>query len=81
VAKDPNTIKFKVFTSLLLEEVPIEGELFARVPQIRMEDWDLNDREKLMHLDPNKYLKVMYYEESDVTSVEPMKWVASIQHA
>jgi len=46
VTRDLAAIKFKVFTPLLLEEVPIEGDLFARVPQLLMEGWDLNDRRK-----------------------------------
>jgi len=46
VAKDLDTIKFNVFEMLLLEEVPIEGELLAKVPHLHMEYWDLNDLEK-----------------------------------
>lgn len=46
VAKDPDSIKFKVFAPLLLEEVPIKGDLLARVPQLCMEYLDLSDREE-----------------------------------
>jgi len=44
VKKDLNPIKYEVFTLPLLEDVPIEGELLAWVLQLKMEDWDLNDR-------------------------------------
>jgi len=53
VTKDPDSIKYKIFTPMLLEEVPIEGELLAKVPHLCMEDWDLNDRNKYPQFDPN----------------------------
>ncbi len=81
VAKDPDSIKFKVFTPLMPKEVPIEAKLLASVTQLYMEDWDLSDREKFPLLDPNKYLKAVYYEEVGFTRLEPMKCVAGIEHA
>ena len=46
VTKDLDSLKFKVFTPLLLKEVPIKGELLARVPFLKMEDWDLGNHVK-----------------------------------
>jgi len=46
VTKDPDSSKYKVFMPLLLEEVPIEGNLLARVPFLKMEDWDLGNHAK-----------------------------------
>lgn len=79
VTKNPNSIKYKVFSPLLLEEVPIEGELLARVPHLCMEDWYLNYCNKYPQFEPNKYLQSIYYEEAGVIRVEPMKWVVGIQ--
>jgi len=80
VTKDLDSIKYKIFTPLLLEEVPIEGKLLAKAPNLCMEDWDLNDRNKYPQFEPIKCLQYVYYEEVGVTRVEPMKWVVRIQH-
>lgn len=80
VTRDLDSIKFKVFTPLLHEEVPSEGELLAQVPYLKMEDWDLGDHDKFPQLEPKKYLKAVYYEELGLTRLEPMKWVAGIEH-
>lgn len=52
VIRDLDFIKFKVFTPFLPNEVLVEGELLAKVPQLRMEDWDLNDQRKYPHSTP-----------------------------
>jgi len=44
-----------------------------------MEDWDLVDHEKLPHLETNKYLVKIYYEETRVMRLETMKWVMRLK--
>jgi len=78
VTRDPDAIKFKVFTPPLPEDIPIEGDLLARVLQLHMEDLDLNGRSKHPQFEPNKYLKYVYYEEAGVIRVEPLPWVVGI---
>jgi len=46
-----------------------------------MEEWDLGDYVKFPQLELRKYLKKVYYEESDVTRLEPMKWVVEVECA
>lgn len=46
VTKDPYSFKFKVFSPLILDELPIEGDLFSRVSFLNMEDLDLGDHAK-----------------------------------
>lgn len=40
VTKDPDSLKFKVFMPLLPTKAPIVGDLLARVPFLKMEEWD-----------------------------------------
>lgn len=77
VMKDPYSVKYKDFTPFLPEDVPVKGD---QVPILKMEDWDLGDHIKFLQLEPNKYLKSVYYEESSVRRLEPMKWVTIIEH-
>jgi len=76
VPKDPDNVKFIVSIPLLLESVLLEGNLLACITHLKMEDWDLGDHDKFPQLAPNKYLKKVYYEELDITRLEPMNWVA-----
>lgn len=79
LTKDPDSLKFKVFTPFFPEEVPIEDDLLARVPYLNMKYWDLSDLEKFPQLEPNKYLKMVYYDEAGITRLEPMKWAIDIE--
>lgn len=36
--KEPTEVKFATYTSLLLEEVPFEGEVLGNIPQLKLED-------------------------------------------
>lgn len=54
--KDPKAMKFITFTPLLLEKVPFEGKVLGKVPQLKMKDWDFNDRSKYLQFKPSKYL-------------------------
>jgi len=46
VTKDPNSVKFQVSTPMVLKNVPSEGNFLARIPYLKMEDWDLGDHAK-----------------------------------
>lgn len=67
-----------VSTPLLLKKVVFEGMLLGPIPILKMEDWDLADHEKFLQLVSNKYLDKIYYEETEVTWLEPMKWVVGV---
>ena len=41
----------------------------------------MGDHDKCSELEPSKYLKSVYYEETSITRLELMKWVANIEHA
>lgn len=79
VPKDPDNAKFTDSTLLLPEKVPFEGALLGHIPALKMEDWDLVDNEKFLHLATNKYLAKIYYEGTGVMRLEPMKWVAGVE--
>lgn len=49
--KEPDAVKFKRFTPLLPEEVPVEGDPLSRVPQPFMEDWGFNDHCKYLQFE------------------------------
>jgi len=79
--KDLDSVKFMVSTPLLLENVLFEGNLLAHIPNMKMEDWDMGHHERFLQLAPSKYLKKVYYEESNITQLESMKWVAGVRGA
>lgn len=56
-----------VSTPLLLEKVVFEGALLGHIPVLKIEDWDLEDHDKLPQMVSNKYLAKIYYEETGVT--------------
>lgn len=58
----------------------IEGALLGHILTLKLEDWDLGDHEKFPQLAPNKYLSKIYYEETRVTILEPMKWAAGVEN-
>lgn len=63
---------------MLPDEVSTEGEFLERVPQLHMEYWDVNDWRKYPLFEPNKYLKLVFYEEVGVTRVESFSWATRI---
>ena len=81
VNNDPDSGKFQIYTPFLPEDICFEGNLLAQVPFLKMEDYDLGDHAKFPQLEPSKYLKSIYYEESGVMRLELMKWVARIEQA
>lgn len=79
MTKDPDSVKYKVFTQFLLDKILVEGDMFTSVPFMNMEDLDLSGHAKFPQLEPKKYLKSIYYEESSVTMLKPMKQAAKIE--
>lgn len=69
--KEPKDGKLDVFTVLLHEEVLFEGEVLGRIPQLKMEYLDFNDRIKYPQFEPSRYLKQVRYPNSGVTRLEP----------
>jgi len=80
VTKDPDLGKFTISMPLLLEEVVFEGALLACILVLKLEYWDLADDKKFPHFTTNKYMTKLYYEETRVTKLEPMKWVKGVEH-
>ena len=68
-----------VSTPLLPEKVEFEGTKLARIPILKIKDWDLTDHERFPHLVTSKYMTKIYYEETRVTWLEPMKWVRGVE--
>jgi len=66
---------------LLLEQVPFEGPQFARIPFLKMEDWDLADYAKFQHLATNKYMWKVYYKEIGVIALETEEWVCGVKQS
>lgn len=77
--KDLDNAKFMVSMPLLLEKVVFEGTLLDHIPKLKMEDWESGDHQKFPQLAPTKYLSKVYYEESKVTRLEPVKWVVGFE--
>jgi len=44
-----------------------------------MEDWDLADHAKFLHLATEKYMRRVYYEETGVIVLEIEEWVCSVE--
>ena len=79
--KDIDAMKYKISIPFLPEEVPVEGELLGKVPQLCMEDCDFNDHIQYPQFETRMYLHCVYYESTRVIRAEPMRWVAGIQNA
>lgn len=79
VLKDLHTTKFMVSMPLLLQKVVFDGALLVHIPSLKLADWDLVEHEKFPQLAPNKNLVNIYYEETEVTWLEPMKWVMGVE--
>lgn len=75
VIKDPDAAKFIINMPLLPENITFKGPRLARIPHLKMEDWDLADRERFPHLVMENYMKQVYYKESSVTALEPVEWI------
>jgi len=79
VMKDSDTKNFTVSTPMLPKQVPFEVPRLARIPLLKMEDWDLVDHAKFPHLAMDKYMWKVYYEETGVTTLETREWVRSVE--
>lgn len=47
VTKDLDKVKLHIKIPLLPENVPFEGEMLAKIPMLKMEDWDLGGLHKV----------------------------------
>lgn len=74
LVKYPKGTKFGTFTLLLPKKVTIEGELLPKILQLKMEDWDFNDRSKYLQFELRNYLQKVYYLERIFTILEPHQW-------
>lgn len=79
VTKDIDSRKFSVSTPLLPKQVEFEGTPLVHIPILKMEGWDLVDHEWFLHLATSKYMTKIYYEETRVTWLEPMKWFKGVE--
>lgn len=77
--KDPDSGKFIVSTPLFPKHVEFEGTVLKHIIVLKMEDWDLTHHERFPHLAIRKYMKNIFYEETGVTRVEPMKRVRGVE--
>ena len=60
-----------------MENIPVEGEMFEKVPQLRMEDWDITDTDKFPKLALEIYLDHVQYE-GGIVRLEPKIWVLGL---
>jgi hypothetical protein len=81
VPKDPDEGKFLLNTPLLPENITFEGPRLARIPHLKLEDWDLGDTERFPHLATDNFMKRVFYKESGVTALEPVKWIRGVEKA
>ena len=57
ITKDLEKVKSHINTSLLPEKLPFEGEMFAKLPMLKLEDWDLANCVKFPLLAPSVCLE------------------------
>lgn len=81
VTKDLDMRKFSVSTSFLLEKVMFKGPRLACIPLLEMEYLDLTDHTKFLHLETDKSMQQIYYDDTGVTILEPMKWVHDVEQS
>lgn len=81
IMKDPDEGKFMLNKPMLLKKIMFEGSRMARVPLLKLEDWDLVDTEWFPHLATNNFMQRVFYRDSDVTALELVKWICGIEKA
>lgn len=71
LVKETKDVKYAIFTPLLPEKIPFEGELLKTIPKLKFEDNDFNDHKKYLQFAPSRYVKQVHYLERGVTRFEP----------
>lgn len=61
VPKDLDGGKFLLNTPLLLKNITSEVLHLARIPHLKLEDWDLVDHERFLHLETENNMKRVFY--------------------
>lgn len=56
-AKESKYMKYCTFTPLLQEEIPFKGEVLGKILQLKVVDYDFNDKKKYRQFSPELYLK------------------------
>lgn len=81
VPEEPGVGKFLLNMPLLLEGINFEGPCLARIPHLKLEDWDLADHERFPHLAIETYMERIYYKESSVTTLEHVEWIHEVNQS
>lgn len=55
--------------------------VLARILVLKMEYEDIINHERFPHFSTHKYMTKIYYEETRVTQLEPMKWLRGVKQA
>lgn len=71
----------KVNVLLLPDQITFEGSHLVRVPHLKLEDWDLVDTEGFPHLDTDSFMQRVFYKDSSVSVLEPIKWIRGVEKA
>ncbi|CAA3018923.1 Hypothetical predicted protein [Olea europaea subsp. europaea] len=75
VPKDIDESKTPLQTPLLLEEIVFDDPHLARVPILKLEDWDLVDHEKFLHLVTEELMHHIIDTNTRMTTLEPWRWL------
>jgi len=65
-------------TPLLLENITFEGSCLARIPHLKLEDWNLVDHEQFPHLATDTNMKRVFEKESGVIALEPVESIRRV---
>ena len=63
---------------LIPQAVPINGDVFGKIPLVKFDDYDLANEEMLPELAPKYYIECMLYD--DFVKVEPIPWARRVSN-
>ena len=81
VSRDINESKTPLQTPLLLAKIVFDRLCLARVPLLKLEDWDLADNEKFPHLATKQLMHCIIDTNSAMTALELWRWLRGVDKA
>lgn len=81
IPKDIDESKNPLQTPLLLDKIIFDSSHLARMPLLKLEDWDLADHEKFPHLATKQVMCRIIDTNTGITALELRRWLKGVEKA